>query len=298
MENVKINGDVAFYEDGHLYVNIKNANVKYVSVTTLLSSYQEAFDSDFWSGYKALESLMGDDFTDLGVKTYLLTKKKNDLKISEFTDEAEYLKLKKSIADGYKQKGIESAKYGTKIHSEREERFYQDKLVNPKSLGFPLHDDYFECERNNFDLNRNRAALPEYLVYYNDPDGILNIAGQIDLLIKDGNDLYIYDYKSNEKGIESKAFYDKKKKATKKLLYPVNNLDDTKLNVYTLQLSFYAWMLIQINPEFKIKQLTLIHVDREDNETEIIVDYKKTEVERLIKAHKKKLKISVLKNEL
>ena len=182
MENVKINGDVAFYEEGHLYVNVKNANVKYISVTTLIGNYQEPFDSDFWSGYKALESLMGNDFVDLGVRSYLLEKRRLDLTISDFTDEAEYLKLKMSIAEGYKQKGIESARRGTKIHSEKEERFYQDKLINPKSLGFNLHDNYFECERNNFDLNRERAVLPEYLIYYNDPEGVLNIAGQIIVL--------------------------------------------------------------------------------------------------------------------
>lgn len=298
MEDVKINGDVAFYEDGHLYVNVKNANIKYTSVTTLISKYHESFDGDFWSGYKALEELMGQDFKDLGVQKYLLENRKLDLDIKDYVDVRRYETLKKEILTGYSNKAITAATYGTKIHKEKEEQFYKKEKINPKDCGFILHDGVFDCQKNNFDLNRTKAVLPEYLVYYSNEKGTVHLAGQIDLLVKDGNDLYIYDYKSNEKGIESKAYYDKSKKTTKKMFYPLNDLEDTKLNHYTIQLSLYAWMLQQINPEFNIKRLTLIHIDRDGFETEIVVEYKKTSVERLLKAFEKKMKIKALKHSL
>lgn len=298
MEEIKINGDVAFYEDGHKYVNLKKPQLKYTSVTTLISSFHEAFNVDFWSGYKALEKLMGDDFKNLGVKSYLLERKKNDLTISDYVNEEEYYKTKRFITESYEKKRVESAKRGTDIHKQKELRFYESNNINPKNLGFILHDDYFECERNNFDLNRTKAVLPEYLIYYSSEDEILNLAGQIDLLIKDGNDIFIYDFKTNADGIESKAYFDHKKKTTKKMFYPINNLEDTKLMHYTLQLSLYAWMLQQINPNLNIKKLTLIHIDKEGVETQIEVEYKKMEIERLLKVFKKELKITNLKSDV
>ena len=116
MNDVKINGDVAFYEDGHVYVNVKNPKIKYISVTTLIADYYEKFDSDFWSGYKALEQLMGSEFFSSGVKTYLLKNKKIDLNLANFVNLEEYTKVKEGIAASYKEKGTVSAAHGTKIH--------------------------------------------------------------------------------------------------------------------------------------------------------------------------------------
>jgi hypothetical protein len=290
--NVKVNGDVTFYENDHLYVNTKDASIKYISVTTLIKDFHEEFDDDFWSGYKALESLMGNDFKDL--RGYLLTKKKIDFDVKTYVDPTEYRLVKQEILDGYELKRKTSSEYGTEIHKQKEEKFYKGGKINPKDCGFLLHDDVFDCERNNFDLNREKAVLPEYLVYYS--DGMVNIAGQMDLLIKNGNDIYIYDFKTNENGIESKSYYDKFTKKSKKMFYPLSHLDDCKLQHYTVQLSLYAWMLQQINPDFKIKRLCLVHIDRNNKETEIDVDYRKEDIVKMLKAYKKKLNIKKLKN--
>ena len=53
----KVNGDVEFYEDTHEYIN-KKTNAKYVSVTTLIHEYTQPFDEEFWSAYKAFESIL------------------------------------------------------------------------------------------------------------------------------------------------------------------------------------------------------------------------------------------------
>lgn len=99
-----------------------------------------------------------------------------------------------------------------------------------------------------------------------------------------------------EDGIESKAYYNKAKKQTKKMYYPINNLDDHKLMHYTLQLSIYAWMLQKINPNLTVKKLCLIHIDRTGKETEIEVPYKKEEVSRMIKDLRKQNQIKQLKS--
>ena len=56
--DLKINGDVAFQEDGHKYFNLKDSSIVYTSVTTLIGKYEPPFDSDFVSKYKALEKLI------------------------------------------------------------------------------------------------------------------------------------------------------------------------------------------------------------------------------------------------
>jgi ATP-dependent exoDNAse (exonuclease V) beta subunit len=57
-------------------------------------------------------------------------------------------------------------------------------------------------------------------------DGILKVAGQIDLMIKDGNDIYLTDYKTSHE-IKKVAYYDKIKKKKDTMLFPLDNLDNT-----------------------------------------------------------------------
>lgn len=51
----KENDGVAFNDSAHTYWDINNLKKEYISVTTLIGSYAQPFDSDFWSKYKALE---------------------------------------------------------------------------------------------------------------------------------------------------------------------------------------------------------------------------------------------------
>ena len=62
----------------------------------------------------------------------------------------------------------------------------------------------------------------------------------------------------------------------------INNLDDTTYNHYALQLSCYAFMLKQINPNFNIKILQLLH-NAGDGETKIDVPYYEKEVKEMFK---------------
>lgn len=92
----------------------------------------------------------------------------------------------------------------------------------------------------------------------------------------------IKTHNTNAKGVEKKAYFDRKKKQNKKMYYPINNLDDTTYNHYALQLSCYAFMLKQINPNFNIKMLQLLH-NAGDGETKIDVPYYEKEVKEMFK---------------
>ena len=66
------------------------------------------------------------------------------------------------------------------------------------------------------------------------------------------------------------------------------NLFNINNKLYT---SRYAYLLQTLHPEFVIKGLKLIHIDREQKETEYKVPYLKDDVERMLKHYKRQLKI-------
>ena len=311
LEIDKLNGELAFNEEKHIYWNTKHLDRKYTSVTTIISRYYPHFDDEFWSRYKALQKLVGEEVFDgplkksgkrgpaSDMKKTLLDKKKfnydfvykNGIELNAF--ETEVLNIKAS----YKQAADDACVRGTEYHLAKENKWYESSKFKIGDLIPVDPSSEFVCEKHNFDLNRDKAILPEYLVYFTDKEGILHIAGQIDLLIKDGNDIYILDYKTNAKGMETKAYFDFKSKKTSRMYFPINNLDDHMLNHYTLQLSIYAWMLQRINPEFNIKLLRLLHIDGEGVETDYDVPYLKDDVERLLKHFKRTLKAEKMQEE-
>lgn len=292
----KQNNGIAFREIDHVYFNLKNPSVKYTSVTQILGSYHEKFDSKFFSKYKTLEKLMDvDDFKK--VKAKLLSKKPNfDEEILDQydIDKEQFEHELAALLAEWKANTEEACARGTAYHLKRENALYQrDNVLDMSNNLFKVPvEGKFYCKKNDFSLEQENAVLPEFLVYYTSPDGELNIAGQVDVLIKQGNDIYICDFKTNAKGITSKAYFDKSKRSTKSMFYPINNLDDHTLNHYTLQLSTYAWMLQKINPDFNIRLLRLIHSDLEENETYYDVPYLKDEVARMLAHFKKQTRIN------
>lgn len=312
----KLNNDLAFNEEFHKYWNVKYPNRKYTSVTTLIGKYHPHFDPEFWSRYKALQRIIGMDEFDgpvIGIdkktgkekrqpaseaKKALLETKKYDHRWSDMYDVSVDLleKVAEDIRGEYVKANVDACERGTIHHLSKEMRFYDKAKHYLKEYEFGLDiDNEFSCEKHNFDLNYEHRILPEYLIYWSSADGILNMAGQIDMLIKDGNDIYLLDYKTNAKGINTEAYswFDKKSrsKKTEKMHYPINHLDHTTYMHYTLQLSIYAWMLQRVNPEFNIKLLRLLHIDGEGVETLYDLQYLKEDVEKLMKHYKKQLKI-------
>ena len=146
----------------------------------------------------------------------------------------------------------------------------------------------FVCDKGRTELDLENGVYPEYLISRESPDGVLRIAGQIDLLVKQGNDITIIDYKTN-KEIKQHSFFDSKSRKTIRMKYPLGNLEDCNYYHYTLQLSTYAWMLQKFNPNFKIKDLIMVHFDHSGNQTVYHLDYLKDEVEKMLRFYKRDL---------
>ena len=287
----KRNGDVVFYEDSHKYVNI-NTQELYVSVTTLIGKFCQDFDKDFWSGYKALEKLLSADEFKME-KSQLQNTRKIDVEyfcsMYGFTRN-DYNKTQQDILDEWQKTNAESCERGSKIHAELEHKYTSKKQCELKKFGLGgkfevnTNDSLMNCNKDLLDIDK--GVFPEYLVYRKSADGKFRLAGQIDLLIKDGNDIWIIDYKTNAK-LDDKSFFDKRTKKCQMMKYPLSNIMDCNKMHYTLQLSTYAWMLQKLNPNFVIKKLMLIHYDHSGNVTEHVLDYLKDDVERMCKFYKK-----------
>lgn len=288
MKYDKVNGKVGFIESSHVYENVDNPNLKYISVTTLIERFGQKFDSEFWSKYKALEKLIPADDWKIEKKSLQKTKRFDKEILSVYNiSELDFNKACQEILDSWTDENKKSCERGTKIHAELENSFYGRTDISLQKFGI---GGQFQCKKDYSDLTLDYGVYPEYLISRESEDGILRLAGQIDLIVKSGNDIILIDHKTNKK-IDTKSFYDSSKKSSEKMKYPLNTLDDCNFNHYQLQLSTYAWMLQKINPNFIIKDLILNHYDHSGKNTLYHCKYLKHEVELMLKYYKKQLLI-------
>lgn len=281
----KQNGNIAFEEEAHIYYDVTQPDQKFISVTTLIHSFTQPFDKEFWSAYKALEKLLDKDSWAIEKKSLLSTKKfdKVLLEMHEI-EENDFNREQQAILDAWDEENRKSCERGTKIHADLENSFYKkgkDIDISKYQIG-----GKFECRKDYNALDLENGIYPEYLISRVSPDGKLRIAGQIDLLVKKGNKFIIGDWKTNKK-IETKSFYNKNTKSSVKMKFPLNNLDDVNYYHYALQLSTYAWMIQQLDPAYEIEDLVLVHFDHEDNMTVYHMPYLKDEVIKMLTFYKK-----------
>ena len=286
MEIDKQNGKICYNDLAHVYWNEDTQN-KYISVTTLIHNYTQPFDKEFWSAYKAIEKLLDPESWKIAKKELLASKKVTTEFVSNYgIQELDFNKTQQDILDAWQEENFKSCERGTKIHAELENSMY-DMGANTSLKRFGIGGKFI-CDKGRTNLDLENGVYPEYLISRESKDGILRIAGQIDLLVKNGNDIYIIDYKTNKK-IDLKGGFNTQTKSTAKMQYPLNNLDDCNYSHYTMQLSTYAWMVQKLNPDFVIKDLILVHFDHQNNQTIYHLDYLKAEVERMLKHHKKEV---------
>ena len=291
----KENEEVEYNDEIHKYWTKTGLN-PCISVTTLLHQFS-TFDEFFWSRYKALEAILGvEEFK--SVKPLLLEYKVFkeeiliDLGISQETFDAEVDR----ILGEWEEKRERACERGTKIHRDYELKTLASDYSALADYDIPkfVNGGSFKVDTSNR-IQEGHYVLPELLLSRVSEDRVLRIAGQADLIIVSGTDVYILDYKTNKK-IETKSFFDRKKKKSAKMKYPLNNLDDVNYFHYEMQLSTYAWMIEKNNPNLKVKGLYLLHHDHSDNKTVYQCEYRKADVERMLAFYKKEVAYKEYKN--
>ena len=285
----KENDDVIYNDEKHLYLDKKTGS-KYTSVTTLIHHYCQPFNENFWASYKACEYLLEPELWKYLKKDLLQTKVWRDSYLEEYDiDLTAFNNKVAEIKEGYKKNRDESCRRGTALHAIREDMYSVPGNVEIKKYGL---GGSFKTNAGNYKLDCDRGVYPEFLISYKFDDYLM-ISGQLDLLIKDGNDITIVDYKTNKK-IDMKSYFDNSTKKSQKMKFPLNDIDDCNFYHYSMQLSVYSYLLQRINPKFKIKKLIIHHIDHDNNETEYECPYLKDEVERLLLHYRKENKKKVL----
>ena len=286
----KENADCVYSDEEHVYINKKD-NSRYISVTTVINKYSEEFDEDFWSSYKALEEIMDGDTFSILKKALLATKKFNPKILKKFQiDEELFAQKKAAIVAQYNTTRNEACEHGTAEHLRKELSFYGKHDFDFGRYGYKDLSGEYDCKKNYYELDLERGVYPEFLIAVTSRDGILKVSGQIDCLIKNGNEVTLLDWKTNRE-ITKESYYNRSTKQHQMMKFPLNNIQDSNYWHYALQLSLYAYLLQTLHPEFVIKGLKLIHIDREQKETEYEVPYLKDDVERMLKHYKRQLKI-------
>ena len=286
----KENADCVYSDEEHVYISKKD-NSRYISVTTLIGKYSEEFDEEFWSAYKALEEIIDGDTFSILKKALLATKKFNPKILKKFQiDEELFTQKKAEIIAQYNATRNEACEHGTAEHLRKELSFYGKHDFDFGRYGYKDLSGEYDCKKNYYELDLERGVYPEFLIAVTSRDGILKVSGQIDCLIKNGNEITIIDWKTNRE-IKKESYYNRSTKQHQMMKFPLNNIQDSNYWHYALQLSLYAYLLQTLHPEFVIKGLKLIHIDREQKETEYEVPYLKDDVERMLKHYKRQLKI-------
>lgn len=293
MEITKINKNIAFSEPTHTYFDINDLSKQYTSVTTLIHKFTTPFCSEFWSAYKALEKLLTKDEWAIEKKSLLNTKKfDNAILEAHNIDIDTFNKEQQTILDTWQEENKRSCERGTKIHANLENSMYKQKK-NIDLTKFQVGGK-FECIKDKTELDLENGVYPEYLISWDSPSGKLHVAGQIDLIAKQGNCITILDWKSNKK-IETKSFFDPKTHKSIRMQFPLGTLDDCNYNHYCLQLSTYAYMVTQKHPEFIIDDLVLVHFDHNDNMTVYHLPYLRDEVIRMLNYYEKQVVLDTRK---
>ena len=115
------------------------------------------------------------------------------------------------------------------------------------------------------DAKKNLALVSAELVVGDENVGVCGMIDKLFYNIKTG-DYQICDYKTN-KDIHSDKY-------AKKLKYPLDSIYDSKINLYSLQLSMYKW-IIQRNTNILIGDCYLVWINENNDSYKIIktIDY-------------------------
>lgn len=214
-------GKIYLEPERHVYID-SDTKEEYKSVTTVLSLLEEKFPAKQVA--KAIQNQSKD--------------KKKEKYVG--LDENQILNL-------WEEENRVANEYGTKIHNLLEEYLKRNKFY------FPKDDNEREVLNSYDDLNIDLGIR-----YY--CEKILfsekyKIAGMSDHIVDVESEFFdINDYKTN-KVINFFSPYGKK------LLPPMEHLDDCQYNIYALQLSVYAYFYEQESRR-KCRSLNLLYFDR------------------------------------
>ena len=219
---------IVFNADDHSYVSVDpNDQIKWTSVTTLISSLKKPFDA------KAVAA-----------------------KVSKNKKSKWYGITQKTILEIWDNEATRATTLGTFYHNQRESDLCSFASIEREGITVPVFKPY-EGE-NGLKIaplqKLEPGVYPEHMVYLKSA----GLCGQSDLVEVVNGRVNIIDYKTN-KEIKTESFKNWEG-MTEKMLDPVSHLDDCNFNHYALQLSVYMYIILKHNPKLQPGKIFIHHI--------------------------------------
>lgn len=257
----KENDTVCYNDRYHVYWD-KRDLFTYISVTTLIGLYEQEFNREFWLQYKAFQQLCEPNPDVLRNLRELMVFDRETLATRyRKLRGPEFDELVAEIDSKWKTTNKDACEKGTKIHAGFENKFDSEGYYNLSWYGFDRNSKYlYKPGCYKIDMDVDKQAFPEMLISMKTKSGV-RVAGQIDLAVKDGKDIFVIDYKSNAK-LRQISYLGPNGYSMMKS--PLSHLMDCNMVHYQLQLTMYQYMLMRKYRDLEPNDLTIIHVsDRE-----------------------------------
>jgi len=219
---------IVFNADDHSYVSVDpNDQIKWTSVTTLISSLKKPFDA-----------------------------KKVAERVSKNKKSKWYGVDPKLIVQIWDNEATRATTLGTFYHNQRESDLCSFASIEREGITVPVFKPY-EGE-NGLKIaplqKLEPGVYPEHMVYLKSA----GLCGQSDLVEVVNGRVNIIDYKTN-KEIKTESFKNWEG-MTEKMLDPVQHLDDCNFNHYALQLSVYMYIILKHNPKLQAGKIFIHHI--------------------------------------
>lgn len=226
---------IIFNADDHSYKSIEEENIKWISVTTLVSHFKKPFDA------KKIASKV--------------TKNKNSKWYG--LDPATIQQIWDSEAD-------RSIVLGSWYHDQRESDLCALASMEREGVTIPVFkpNEVKEGVKIAPLQKLEPGVYPEHMVYLKSA----GICGQSDLVEVVNGNVNIIDYKTNKE--IKKESYVSWEGISDKLATPVDNLDDCNYYHYALQLSIYMYIILKHNPKLKPGRLFIHHISFEQEDVD------------------------------
>ena len=219
-----------FEQETHKYTS--DANTKWTSVTSLIAAYKEPFDA-----------------------------KKVAEKSSRNKNSKWYGMKPEDIQAIWKAEADRSTTLGSWYHNQREQDLISCNTIERYGKELPIFKSIEEDGKKIAPSQKLTDGIyPELMIYLQSA----SICGQADLVEIVNGTVNVSDFKTSKK-IDTSSYVNWEG-ISKKMVKPLNHLDDCHLNHYSLQLSLYMYMILRHNPSLKPGKLTIHHVKFEEAE--------------------------------
>jgi len=222
---------IIFNAEDHSYKSLDSSeDIRWISVTSLVSQFKEPFDSE-----------------------------KVAARVSKSKKSKWYGIPPEKILALWKAESERAITLGTFYHNQREDDLCSLSSIEREGLPIPVYKPIVDGEKKKAPEQKLTDGIyPEHMVYLKSA----GICGQSDLVEVVNGRVHIIDYKTN-KEIVKESFKDWEG-VSKKLLPPLDSLDDCNFYHYALQLSIYMYIIIKHNPKLKPGKIFIHHIKFEE----------------------------------